>query len=384
MDSARVLTKSQSEIWDIADEEVHFSRDAISQHHNFNHHHHQPFSQLMVNQHQAHHQQGADFSSLSSTTRQDSLSDVSLHNYQPVFGHEAQDQAKSTRILHSIGSRLRRGSNYLAAPKLVGQYLLGITIQNWSEFLNTSRMMKAPSATNQLTRRLVANLSHFQGNYLCVSLVLVVYCILTSPLLLLAIGAYLFALYAVTARSATGRQVTLPGGFRPNLQQQYSFLTLISLPLLWVAGAPSAVFWVIGASFVVVGLHASMYSSEKSLAELGDIHHQQLHHHIQQQQLGSTSVRVPSTVQYYNHYPAVHQRQYISVPSELPPAQQPPVASTYANSLTQWMLFGVSRSGSDKTAATTSGATSVTTNSKEPEVTVISQHYAGLGRVYEV
>lgn len=345
--------------------------------------------QLIVNQqpHQTAHQ-AADFYS---SACHDSLSDVSLHNYQPVFGHEAQDQVKSNRILHSIGSKLRRGSNYLVAPKLMGQYLLGITIQNWSEFLNTSRMMKAPGNTNQLTRRLVANLSHFQGNYLCVSLVLVVYCILTSPLLLLAIAAYLFALYVVTARIATGRQLTLVGGFRPNLHQQYSFITLISLPLLWVAGAPSAVFWVIGASFVVVGLHASMYSNEKSPAELGAGDH----HHHHQAQLGSVPLRTPSTIPYYNHYPStfpsstsIHQRQYISVPpAELPAAAAAAAAAvasnrtTYANSLTQWMLFG----GASKGASTSSeSASSVTIKSKEPEVTIISQHYAGLGRVYEV
>lgn len=382
MDSGtRVLSKTQSEIWDIADEEVHFSRDAVTKHH---HGYHQPSSsghQMSAPPNNQHQPSTQDYISILTTspgsaTRHDSLSDVSLHNYQPVFGNEAQDQAKSTRILHSIGSRLRRGSNYLAAPKLVGQYLLGITIQNWSEFLNTSRMMKAPSTTNQLTRRLVANLSHFQGNYLCVSLVLVVYCILTSPLLLLAIAAYLFALYVVTARSATGRQLTLIGGFRPNLHQQYSFITLISLPLLWVAGAPSAVFWVIGASFVVVGLHASMYSSEKGLAELNADHN-----HLQQHQLNSGSLKVPSTVQYYNHYPAtMHQRQYLPIPSELTAPIQvgtavPQRAPTYANSLTQWMLFGSASKGDKATPLPTV---------KAPEVTIISQHYAGLGRVYEV
>lgn len=195
------------------------------------------------------------------------FTEINLDGFDQSSYIESCDQAKSSKLLNSIGSRLRRSSNLLLAPKLVGQYLLGITIRSWSQFLDTSRMMKTPSNTNQLQARLLTNLNYFQGNYLCVSLILIIYCILTSPFLMLAIVAYLTALYLVTKRSASGKNLKLLG-FRLNLQQQYSFVTIVSVPMLWVAGAPSAVFWVIGASFVVVGLHASMYSIADQPVEL--------------------------------------------------------------------------------------------------------------------
>lgn len=43
--------------------------------------------------------------------------------------------------------------------------------------------------------------------------------------------------------------------------EQYGLVLLISLPLFILASAGSTVFWIIGASIVTVGLHASMLST---------------------------------------------------------------------------------------------------------------------------
>lgn len=51
-------------------------------------------------------------------------------------------------------------------------------------------------------------------------------------------------------------------GFSPSLYQQYIAVAVISIPLYLLAGAPSLVFWVIGASFFVIGVHASIYAIE--------------------------------------------------------------------------------------------------------------------------
>jgi hypothetical protein len=314
------------------------------------------------------------------------------------------EQIASNRLLSSLSSRLRRGSNYLNAPaRLVGQYLLGITIQSWSEFFNTARMARAPCTRHQLSRRLATNLSHFQGNYLCVSLVLVVYCILTSPLLLIAIACYLVALYLVTARSALGRQTKL-FGYRLNLQQQYSFITMLALPPLWIAGAPSAVFWVIGASFFVVGLHATMYANE----QLADEHltptaiHTPAGYQLNGPPKGAFDYPTTS-LRYYNHYPGGGVARTVAKENKLaytqlpaPPAKIESTGSGVSNAIVQWIIFGANRSTAARVVASSGAGPTAhsmatgdhlykqTPRNKEPEVKIISHDYAGLGRVYEV
>lgn len=322
------------------------------------------------------------------------------------------DQARSYRLLHNIGSKLRRGSNYLIAPKLVGQYLLGITIQNWAVFFNTSRLMKAPANKQLLTRRVLSNLSYFQGNYLCVSLILVIYCILTSPLLLLALLGYTAALYLVTVRSALGKP-TYVLGYRFNLQQQYSFITMISLPLLWVAGAPTALFWVIGASFFVVGLHALLYAIEtldladgsnhqvgssiapdhastlppmnylySSSGNLTTITARQQYHNIDQHSsyAGNPS-RANQATAYYNHNP--HSAKHSYLPLEQPSASA--TSSRRSSYFYDWIPFTGRATTSSRKSSSLSGVVLESDESKrKPEVKIISQDYAGLGRIYEV
>ena len=50
------------------------------------------------------------------------------------------------------------------------------------------------------------------------------------------------------------------GGKEVTLAQQYGVVAICSIPMFLLAGAGSAVFWVIGASFFVIGLHATFYN----------------------------------------------------------------------------------------------------------------------------
>lgn len=141
-------------------------------------------------------------------------------------------------------------------------------MKSWGSFIDTNRM-RLPTTTMQWTKRVVKNVEFFASNYLCVFLILFVYCVLTSPLLLLAIAASLGACYIITLKNAespftlVGRELTLT--------QQYIMVSLISFPLFYLAGAGSAVFWVIGASFFVIGLHASLFAIESIHTESGSL-----------------------------------------------------------------------------------------------------------------
>lgn len=149
--------------------------------------------------------------------------------------------------------------NYkLKFRRLLSSYSPPTKIQSWQEFLDTTRM-KTPTSANQIKRRFLENLQYFQGNYLCIFAILFIYCILTSPLLLLAIALICGALYFVTVvnhrhssllshhhqdHTGNNKHRLAILGIEPTLQQQYTIITLFALPLLWVSGAPSAVFWV--------------------------------------------------------------------------------------------------------------------------------------------
>ncbi|KAH7641952.1 prenylated Rab acceptor protein 1 [Dermatophagoides farinae] len=132
-------------------------------------------------------------------------------------------------------------------------------LQSWGSFIDTSRMI-LPISIQQWSKRLVTNFKHFQSNYLFVFIILCIYCILTSPLLLLVLAAITAAGYILTLKNAE-RPLKIFGK-KLNIGQQYLALGICSLPLLYLVGAGSVVFWVIGASLFVITLHASVYAIE--------------------------------------------------------------------------------------------------------------------------
>ncbi|XP_064613536.1 prenylated Rab acceptor protein 1-like isoform X2 [Liolophura sinensis] len=133
-------------------------------------------------------------------------------------------------------------------------------VKPWSEFISTSSF-SIPKSVAPLPKRIVSNIERFQSNYLFVFIVLVAFCILTSPLLLVAIAACLGACYIISVKNAAKKVVIM--GKELNVAHQYTAVGILSFPLFWLAGAGSAVFWVIGASFFVIMLHASLYSGRQ-------------------------------------------------------------------------------------------------------------------------
>lgn len=132
-------------------------------------------------------------------------------------------------------------------------------LRPWREFLRSDKF-KIPSGPGVVGRRLYGNLTGFQANYLCIFLVLAAYCLITTPLLLLAVAASIGFVYFLRARSQEGRLVV--GGKEISPTMQYGAGIGISLSLLYISGAGAALFWTIGATVVVVLAHALFYASE--------------------------------------------------------------------------------------------------------------------------
>jgi len=135
-------------------------------------------------------------------------------------------------------------------------------VRPWTEFLNTKRFA-APKSLAPVPKRLMKNIDTFQGNYLFVFCGLVVFCILTSPMLLVALAACLGACYMINVRAETSKMAIM--GKEVTVAQQYGAVGVLSFPLFWLAGAGSAVFWIIGASFFVIMLHAGFYRTQEEL-----------------------------------------------------------------------------------------------------------------------
>lgn len=133
------------------------------------------------------------------------------------------------------------------------------SIRPWRKFVDVNKF-QVPKSLAHASSRVVTNVEHFQSNYLFVFIGLIVYCILTSPLLLIAIVVGLGAGYIIRLKSAEGKLKL----FNRELTavQQYCLVGMMCFPLFYLTGAGSAVFWVLGASFFIIMLHATTYAIE--------------------------------------------------------------------------------------------------------------------------
>lgn len=132
-------------------------------------------------------------------------------------------------------------------------------VRPWLVFVQTSNF-KPPPSIPRLSKRIMRNIEYFQANYLFVFLGLIVYCLVTSPLILLAIAGTFYAGYKLNQRHLQKKLVLF--GKELTLAQQYGLVTLCSMPVYYMVGAHGAMFWVLGASMIIITLHAAFYNIE--------------------------------------------------------------------------------------------------------------------------
>ncbi|XP_066952329.1 prenylated Rab acceptor protein 1-like isoform X1 [Macrobrachium rosenbergii] len=135
-------------------------------------------------------------------------------------------------------------------------------VRPWLAFVNTQNF-KAPPNIQRWTKRVTKNVDYFQSNYMFVFIGLILYCLITSPLLLVAVAASLGACYVLSLRNAEKKIIV--GGHELPLVHQYAAVGILSLPIFYIVGAGAALFWVLGASFFIIALHASFYNIEAIL-----------------------------------------------------------------------------------------------------------------------
>ncbi|XP_014345133.1 prenylated Rab acceptor protein 1 isoform X2 [Latimeria chalumnae] len=140
------------------------------------------------------------------------------------------------------------------------------TIRPWASFVDQKRFSK-PKNFGEVCKRIVKNIDHYQSNYLFVFLGLILYCIISSPMLLIALVVFCGACYIIHLKTQESKLVLF--GREVSAAHKYGVAGGVSFPFFWLAGAGSAVFWVLGATMVIIGSHAAFHELES--ADIDDL-----------------------------------------------------------------------------------------------------------------
>jgi hypothetical protein len=114
--------------------------------------------------------------------------------------------------------------------------------------------MGRPASFQAATTRFNHNIMYFKANYGLVVLGLLIYCLITNLWLLFALGAIVTGVFYVGKMPPDSSVVLAGKSF--SQKQLYALIGVSSIPLLWISGAGQTLFWVIGASVLVVVGHA--------------------------------------------------------------------------------------------------------------------------------
>ncbi|KAG5856225.1 prenylated Rab acceptor protein 1 isoform X1 [Anguilla anguilla] len=132
-------------------------------------------------------------------------------------------------------------------------------IRPWVGFVDQRKFSK-PRNFGELCQRVLRNLDSYQSNYIFIFLGLILYCIISSPMLLVALAVFVGAFYIIHLRSLESKMVVF--GRELTRPHQMGLAGAVSLPVFWLAGAGTAVFWVLGATLAVIGSHAAFHEME--------------------------------------------------------------------------------------------------------------------------
>ncbi|KAI0256294.1 prenylated rab acceptor PRA1 [Lactifluus subvellereus] len=123
-----------------------------------------------------------------------------------------------------------------------------------SEFFDPNRISR-PTDLNQAVSRISYNTRYFSGNYGLIIAVLAVYALLTNPLLLISLGFLIGGFAAINKWAPEPMQV---GEHVVTQKSLYTGLFVIGLPLLWWSSPLGTFFWLVGASGVLILMHACL------------------------------------------------------------------------------------------------------------------------------
>ncbi|QSL66736.1 hypothetical protein MERGE_001122 [Pneumocystis wakefieldiae] len=127
-----------------------------------------------------------------------------------------------------------------------------VNLQSFKEFLDFRRLAW-PGSIVDVQQRMRYNLSRFSSNYaICFGLI-VLYFLLTNPLLLFVL---LFVTGGLFGISRLNNQNLHIGSFHLTPSQLYTALLVIAIPLGFIASPISTILSIIGASSIIIISHS--------------------------------------------------------------------------------------------------------------------------------
>jgi len=161
-------------------------------------------------------------------------------NPNDVNGDESPDQQRvARRMLDLFRQRLRPWT---------------------SEFFSFAKFGWPPSVV-KVVPRIKHNLQYFTTNYLCLAAILLIYCILTSFLMLLTLVVLGGLIYTIYTRTQKGPVVISGYEIPPSLL--YTLALMVCFPMFVLADVGEVMYWVIGSSFFLILAHSTFYCSEE-------------------------------------------------------------------------------------------------------------------------
>jgi len=133
------------------------------------------------------------------------------------------------------------------------------SVRSWATFVHPGNFTK-PTNFTKLKRRIPKNLIHFQSNYFIVFVILILYCFITSPLLLLVVAFGLGGCYVLKLWNQEQKFLVCKREIK--LNHQYIAVLIITLILLHLAGAGGVLFWSLGGTTLVILAHSMFFSIE--------------------------------------------------------------------------------------------------------------------------
>lgn len=123
-----------------------------------------------------------------------------------------------------------------------------------TEFFDFTRVSK-PESFNVATQRITYNTRYFSGNYVIIIAMLSVYAVIMNPLLLISVGLLVGGFIGINKWAPEPMQV---GDHTVTQKHLYTGLFVVGIPLLFFASPFATVFWILGASGVLVLGHAAL------------------------------------------------------------------------------------------------------------------------------
>ncbi|KAF9297506.1 hypothetical protein BGZ74_009783 [Mortierella antarctica] len=123
-----------------------------------------------------------------------------------------------------------------------------------SEFFDKNRFSQ-PNGLSNVTSRLNYNLTYFQGNYLIIFIAITAYSILTNFWLMFSVAFMVGGMYFISRVPPEG-VVIASNTFTPG--QLRTYMIIASVPLFFLSSTLGTIFWIVGASAVLILGHAAV------------------------------------------------------------------------------------------------------------------------------